>query len=304
MPGEGGTGTGTGGGTGGTGGTGTGGTGDDRGDTGRRREGPQRGERGRGPRLSGRNRDSYRGPDELIESLIHKYGSRDRAIEELAKQTADLREDRRERDERIEELEALVPAKDAVVLTGDDVKKWDAVKKIDLPGEKIAERVQTAAALEGEKTKNDLVARRKDVAAKADLNGDVLSPLLDQFGLDVELKDIQVQGTDGKTTTKQVAHVRKAGDKDAVWEKLTDFATRDGSPLKPFEAALKSKPAGSSGSGTASSGNTGTGSTVTFPQQTGGNNDAGGGNPIVDEIRRRNRERAGIKPPGDQGKVA
>ena len=199
------------------------------------------GERKREPRINRQRRRHYQAPTELVDQLIHKYGSRDRAIEELAKQTYDLREDRREADEEIEALKAKVPADGAVVLTGDEKKKWEAVKAIDLPGEKIKERVAKADDLEKQHAKTELSTKRKAVAGAAGVNGDVLDPLLDQFGLEVENKEIQVQGADGKLTPKQVAHVRKAGDANAAWEKLSDVIARDGSPLKPFAAALNTK---------------------------------------------------------------
>jgi len=246
----------------------------------------------RGPQIKRRKRH-YEQPTELVDQLIHRYGSRDRAIEELARQTYDLREDRREAEEEIEQLKTQVAPKDAVILTGPKAEAW---KKIDalatelkLPeatmGDKIVERVKKADTLETEKTKTDLSTKRKAVATAAGVNGDVLDPLLDQFGLEVETKEIQVQGTDGKLTPKQVAHVRKAGDANAAWEKLSDFVARDGSPLKPFAAALATKAAT-----TGAAGNN-TGGAIPFPEQQGGGS-SGGKTSVADEFLKRNKERA------------
>ena len=248
-------------------------------------EGTEGGEgRRREPRIHRQRRRHYQAPTELVDQLIHKYGSRDRAIEELAKQTYELREDRREADEEIETLKAKVPADDAVVLTGDEKKKWEAVKAIDLPGEKIKERVTKADELEKAKAKTDLSTKRKAVATAAGVNGDVLDPLLDQFGLEVENKEIQVQGADGKLTPKQVAHVRKAGDANAAWEKLSDVMARDGSPLKPFAVALNMKAGAAATEQRTTSG-------VPFPDQSGGTNNSGTSS-IADEFLKRNKERA------------
>lgn len=267
MPGDG-TGGGAGAGKGGNAG-GDGGNGGDGGDDRQQRRGPQ----------IKRRKRHFEQPTELVDQLIHKYGSRDRAIEELARQTYELREDRREADEEIETLKTQIAPKDSVVLTGDDKKKWDAVKAIDLPGEKIVERVKKADELETTNKKTELSTKRKAVATAAGMSGDVLDPLLDQFGLEVETKEIQIQGADGKMTAKQVAHVRKAGDANAAWEKLSDFVARDGSPLKPFATALAVK--------TETKATTG----LTFPDQSGGGT-GGGTSSAVDEVLKRNKDRA------------
>ncbi len=283
MP-EGGAGGGAGTGTqgGGTGGAGSGG-GSGGGDGGDRQR--------RGPRVKQRRRH-YEPPTELVDTLIHKYGSRDRAIEELARQTYDLREDRREIEEELEQVKTQIAPKDAVVLTGDDKKKWDAVKAIELPGDKIVERVKLSTTLEDEKKKTELSTKRKAVATAAGMNGDVLDPLLDQFQLEVETREVQIQDSaTGKTTPKQVAHVRKSGDANAAWEKLSDFVARDGSPLKPFAAALAVKSGTSGTGGTSGAGGQQGGTSVAFPDQQGGGT-GGGGTSAVDEILKRNKERA------------
>lgn len=274
----------------GGGGTGTGTQGD-------RSGGGGEGERQsrRGPQIKRRKRH-YEQPTELVDQLIHKYGSRDRAIEELARQTYELREDRREADEEIEQMKTQVAPKDAVILTGPKAEAW---KKIDalatelkLPeatlGDKIVERVKLSTTLEDQNKKTELSTKRKAVATAAGVNGDVLDPLLDQFGLEVETKEIQIQDAQGKTTPKQIAHVRKSGDANAAWEKLSDFVARDGSPLKPFAAALSTKAATSG----ASAGSSGTGSAITFPDQRGGGSGGGTGTSVADEFLKRNKERA------------
>lgn len=240
----------------------------------------------RGPRRmdrSQRRRRHFEEPTEFVDQMIHKFGTRERAIEELGRQAFELREARREADEEIEDLKKKLVPEDAVVLTGDEKKKWEKVKAIDLPGEKIVERVTKADELEKAKAKTDLSAKRKDVAKAAGLNGDVLDPLLDQFGLEVETKEIQVQGADGKLTPKQVAHVRKGGDANAAWEKLSDVIARDGSPLKPFAAALNTKAGGASEQRTTTG--------VPFPDQSGGSSTSEKSS-VVDEMLKRNQERA------------
>jgi hypothetical protein len=65
----------------------------DRGDRRERREGRE-GSR-RGPRIASRRR--YEKPDDAIEAVIHRYGSRDKAIEALLGEAYDMREESRRR---------------------------------------------------------------------------------------------------------------------------------------------------------------------------------------------------------------
>lgn len=230
----------------------------------------------RGPRIKPRRqRDYSEESSDYTDRLIRKYGSKDKALEVLGGELFDLREERREQDAEIETMKAKLTPDGAVVLTGAKAEAW---KKIDalatelkLPedklGEKIVERVKKADTLEAKEAKDTKSKARKDVAAAADMDGDVLDPLLEQFGLEVETKEIQVQGTDGKLTPKKVAHVRKAGDANAAWEKLSDFAARDGSPLKPFAVALAKKT-----STTTQTTNAG----FNFPDQQGGTSNTAG----------------------------
>jgi hypothetical protein len=292
-----------GGGNGGAGG-GTGGT--------QRRE--PRGER-RGPRVTRRSSSDYEAPVEVVDRLIARYGSRDRALEALAKDNFDLREDKRELGEELDQVKTKVVPDGAVVLTGPKAEAW---KKIDalatelkLPedkiGDTVVERVKKAGTLEGEKQKDALSAKRKEVAKAAGVNGDVLDPLLEQFGLEVETREVEVQDATGKSLGKKpVAHVRKTADANAPWEKLSDVIARDGSPLKPFAAALATKPAGQAGTA-GSGGNAGTPGTpgITFPEQQGGDSGTGGAS-LVDDFLKKDRERANrpnpLRPPAQTTK--
>lgn len=232
----------------------------------------------RGPRIARRRKRDYDAEaSDYTDRLIHKYGSKDKALEVLGAELFDLREERREQDTELETLKAKVTPDGAVVLTGAKAEAW---KKIDalatelkLPedklGDKIVERVKTADTLEAKEAKDAKSKARKDVAEAAGMDGDVLDPLLEQFGLEVENKEVQIQ-KDGKLTPTKVAHVRKAGDANAAWEKLTDFAARDGSLLKPFAVALAKKTTTSTTNTTPAS------SGFTFPDQQGGTSGTAG----------------------------
>jgi hypothetical protein len=229
------------------------------------------------------------------------YGSRTSALEATRRRNYDLREDRREQD-RDRAAQGQGRSRRRGDLTG---AKADAWKKIDALatelklaedkiGDTVVERVKKAGTLEGEKSKAELSTKRKDVAKTAGVNGDVLDPLLDQFGLEVRTTDMQVQGADGKTTMKQVAEVRKAGDANASWERLTDFVAKDGSPLKPFAAALNTKASGQAG--TPSTAGTSGATGIVFPDQQGGSGGAGGTS-MVDDFLKKDRERANRSNP-------
>lgn len=199
----------------------------------------------------------------------------------LDEQVATLREEN-------DTLKASAPAKDAVVLTGDDAKKWAAVKAIELPGEKIAERVKLADTLETQGAAADRAKKIGEIATSANINGDVLNPLLTQFGLDVEALPVTVV-TNGKAETKQVPHIRpapKSATDNPAWEPLTDFIAKDGSVLKPFAAALV-KAGGDKGQQKGQQ----TGGFV-FPDQSGSAGNASDGSAAVDKFLERNKAKA------------
>lgn len=267
MPGEGG----TGGGNGGSQGGGEGGTREER--------------RRRGPQVKRRRRDYSEEASDYTDGLVRKYGSKEQALVILGNELFEGREERRELSEENDQLRAKVPADGSIVLTGSDVANWNAIKaaaeEMKLPADKIGEqmvaRAKKAGMLEAAEQKRTLSEKRRAVATAADLDGDVLDPLLDQFGLEVENREIQVQGPDNKLTPKQVAHVKKAGDATAGWEKLSDFIAREGSPLKPFAAALAKKATTTTPATT----------TAPFPTQTGGT-PAGGASSVDAFIAKRN----------------
>lgn len=236
----------------------------------------------RGPQIV---RHSKR-PESYIDRMVLKHGSMNAALKAMAIKNIKLDEANAALTAENEGLKPFA-AKDAVILTGDDKKKWDAVKAIPLAGDKIAERIKKADELETKDTATERAKKIGEIAATANMNGDVLTPLLTQFSLDVEARPVTIV-KDGKSETKQVAHIRKAGDANAAWEPLADFIAKDGSPLKPFQASLaKTGTSGTPGT----SGTTGTPG-ITFPEQTGSRPTDGQGGSAVDKLLARNAERA------------
>lgn len=241
----------------------------------------------RGPRIVHRPRRR----SALIDRMVLKHGSDDAAMNALAQKNIRQSETIATLTAERDALKAKVPAHDAVVLTGDDAKHWPTLKALNLPADKIAERVKKADELEGTVTAQQHRERIKTVADAAGMNDMTLAPLLDTYKLDVELRPITVQKSDGSTETKQVAHVRNAGDDKAAWEPLTDFVKKDGSPLKPFAAALaKQGQQGQQGHQTISTG-------IEFPPQTGHSTSPDAGRSALDKLLAQNAERAKIANP-------
>lgn len=190
----------------------------------------------------------------IAERFLAKYGTYERAIEVMAGEHYEYREAARKDAETIGTLQRNQVPKDAVVLTGDDVKHWEKVKATGVAIDKIAPTLERAKVLEAERVKLERATKHADVAKAAMLDKDVLSPLLEQFGFDVDTRVVKVQQGD-KLVDQQQAIIRKAGDDKAVWEPLSEFIAKDGSPLKPFGVALKLKGNANNNGGSAANGN-------------------------------------------------
>jgi hypothetical protein len=229
-------------------------------------------------------RDTIQG---IADRLITRFGTAERALEALAGENFDYREQLRIRDNRVGELERNQVPQGAVILTGDDKAAWEKVKALNLSGDKVVERVKRADELETSYLADKRKSLVGELASASKYNADVLGPLLETNQLDGEIRSVTVRDTAGKETSEKVAYVRKRGDANATWEKLSEFATRDGSPLKPFIPALTANVQGTSGNtGGTTSGTTHTsqGVTHTFPaQSTGTSQGDGNTGSIVDQ---------------------
>lgn len=182
----------------------------------------------------------------LVDRLVAKYHSEGKALEVLAEENYEHRENIRILKETNTKLTTNQIPEGGVVLTGPEKAAWDAIKaegtKLGVALDKVAATMTEAKTLRDEKEKTALDTSRSSAATDAKLNPLVLTPLLDQFGYDVESRTEKVaNGT--KVEDGKVVYIKKAGDQKAAWEKLLDFIAKEGTPLKPFEAALKAVPA-------------------------------------------------------------
>lgn len=206
------------------------------------------------------------------ERMIAKYGTLERALDVVGAENYDYRQAAQKDAETIATLKRTQVPDGAVVLSGDDVKHWEKVKATGVPLDKVATTLTRAKELEADKVKADKAVTHAAVAKAAKMDPDVLAPLVEQFGLEVETRTVKVQKGD-KLEDVPEAFVRKAGDDKATWEKLADFVARDGSPLKPFAVALKAKatgtPAADGSNGTSSATGSQGDTTHTFPAMIG-----------------------------------
>ena len=245
------------------------------------------------------------GRDEILTGLLHSYGTYERAAQVLASENWDYRRKNKDLNAQVVTLQSRVPADGAIVLTGDDAKAWPQIKALNLTGEKLVERVKRADELEQTVVAEQRQKVREEAAKAQGWNATVLSPLLDQHKLDVDMRDVLVKDASGKESTQKVPYVRKSDDKNAAWEKLSDVVDRD-PVLKAFIPALKVVPQGGSTNG--ASGSTSAGSTsVVMPEQSGTQNgsQSQGGGSLLDRHLQRVKERANrpnpLNPPKPQG---
>lgn len=247
------------------------------------------------------------GAADIVDRLVHRYGSEAEALRVLAGENFDQRETLRERDDTIEELRQKQTPDGAVVLTGDDAKHFAAIKATGVALDKVAERVTLAGKLEGEQAAQ---TRRtsQDAAAKAlNWNPDVLAPLLDNHKYLTELRDIVVKEAGKADRTVKVPYVRKDA-QGSAWERLDELVAREES-LKPFLPALKTVPAsgtqgangngavGGSSSGSAA-GTTGDASTIfPFTQSPAQGAGDGSSDPVDKFITNRNKAAAARSNP-------
>jgi hypothetical protein len=210
------------------------------------------------------------GAGDIVDRLVHRYGSEAEALRVLAGENFDFREREREREQEIEDLKTKQVPDGAVVLTGDDAKAFTAIKATGVALDKVAERVKLAGDLEGKQAATE---RRtsQDAAAKAlKWNPDVLAPLLDTRKLVIELRDVVVKEQGKADRTAKVPYVRE--DKQgASWERLDELVTRDES-LKNFLPALQKVPAsgtqGTNGDSAAGSSSSGSAASTTSSSDT------------------------------------
>jgi hypothetical protein len=233
---------------------------------------------------AGKKADAVQG---IVDRLTQRYGTVERALEVLAGENYEYRDQLRTQGEELAALRTKVPADGALVLTADQKKTWDAIVATNVPLDKVAERIKRAGELEAEQAKAAFDKLVETGASSVKFNAEVLKGLLTDKGYTLELRDTIV---DGKTS--KIPFIRKANDQNAAWEQLTVAAEKD---FKAYLPALKTLPQG--GTGGAGSGGTGGGSESVahdFPNQSSASSSQGGGESgnVVDQFIERSKKRA------------
>jgi hypothetical protein len=225
------------------------------------------------------------GSQTIADRFVSRFGDERRAIEALAGELYDMREERRELAARVAQL----PPTGAVVLVGPDVTAWNEFRALNLPVDKVKERLANEARLAAETSRatTGTLAQQAGQAVGWP-NTAALADLISDKQIQVELRDVQVLSADGKTSTpKKVPYARKATDANGAYIPLTDYvATNHGH----FLAALTATPQGgtqqngqagtSSATGGTQGGTSGTGN-GTQQQATNGNGGQGSTGTVV-----------------------
>lgn len=185
-----------------------------------------------------------------------------RTIAQLITDNRKTRDRLRDTRAELETLKAKAPAADAVVLTGEDKKTYEAFRALNLKPEDAKKRIDLAAKLESDQATATRNVALKETAKSLGYNEQVFVDLVNDKKLHVELRDGVVEGKAVK-----LPYIRPSADANAPLVLAKDFVAQQ---LAGYVPALTAKPAAGT-NGTAAAG-AGTG--TTFPAQSGGTSTA------------------------------
>lgn len=139
----------------------------------------------------------------------------------------------------IRELKERVAPDGSVILEGDEAKAYEAFTALEKSPEQMKEALERLPTLE-----SDLSTLRQEqvvgmAANSLSYKASVLSDLITSKGLEVEMREVEVEGE-----KKPVAHVRAKGDEKAKWEPLGEHAERNWEDYLPALKQGKSDKAG------------------------------------------------------------
>ncbi len=168
--------------------------------------------------------------------LAQVGGDKDAAIRKLGRELKKARDRRRDAEVRVQELESKLPAKDAVIIVGDDAKLYNSIKPLNLKAEDIVAGLKERDTLRTENTG----IKRKQAATEAGavhkFKPGILLDQLNSRSMDLATQKAKVKDAKGVEQEQEVWHVRKQGDDKATWTPLKDWAE---SELKDYLPALK-----------------------------------------------------------------
>lgn len=175
-----------------------------------------------------------------VQRLLDKKGA-DQATADLLKDNFKQREEIRERDARIKDLEGKVPGEGAVVLTAEQAKDWEAYQALGKP-DAVKATVDKVATLETDIAKRDREKTQKEAADAAGFKPSVLAKLPGADELTYETREEEVDGE-----KRPVAYVTPKGD-GAKPQKLTEYADENWKELLPALAVEAEQPTRNSSS--------------------------------------------------------
>lgn len=207
-----------------------------------------------GGRRGSRREGAREAAQDIVDRLVQRHGGLERALDVLAADNYELREDKRELTDKLR----LLPPPGAVVLVGDDVGRWQGYNALNLPPDKVKEALadRDRLAADASKTTTATLAQTASTALGYK-NPQALAHLIQTEGLQVELRDAPVV-ENGATVMKKVPMARKAAEANAAWVPLGDLVK---STYSWYGPALATDPQGGTGAagapGTAAGGGQG-----------------------------------------------
>lgn len=184
----------------------------------------------------------------LASILAQVNGDKDAAIKQLGRENFKIRAKYREIRTKHEELVKALPAKDAVVLAGDDAKAWNEFKGLGLPVADVKKGLEERGTLQAKVVGMEREGSATKAAAVHKWKPGVLLDLINSRQLDLSVQKVQVKDPkDGQTKDEDQWHVRKQGDSKATWTPLTKYAETE---MKDYLPALQlSEGSGAEGEG-------------------------------------------------------
>lgn len=156
-------------------------------------------------------------------------------VEKAVRKVPELEGDNKKYRDRLKEVEAAQPGEGAVVLTGDDAKRWEAVKAMGKTPEEITAELEKGTQAAAELAKREKRDNARKAAEAAGLNPDAYMAL--PGALD-GTHEVRTETVDGKPVTR--AYVKDAEGKE---HPLSADYVKGREDWKYLAAAVEAKPA-------------------------------------------------------------
>lgn len=177
-----------------------------------------------------------------VERMIAKHGSAEAALSVVMAQNIAYSDQAESDAATIADLKKQLPGKDAVVLTGERAKAFNAFEALKLTPEQVSETVKERDTLRGTVKLHDLEKLVREGAPALGFDPDAVADLVTSKGLHAELREVEIEvEKNGKKEKQKVKapFVRPAAEEKAQLVSLAEYAQK----LPAFEQrALKAVP--------------------------------------------------------------